>query len=32
MENNNKETAREYAHKWKNKAIYVQPPFWRNRW
>ena len=25
MEKGNKETMREYAHRWKNKALHVQP-------
>jgi hypothetical protein len=26
MENSNKKTIREYTHRWKNKAMHVQPP------
>jgi hypothetical protein len=26
MEKSNKETIREYTHRWKNKAMHVQPP------
>jgi hypothetical protein len=28
IEKNNKEIIREYAHRWKNKIMHVQPPLW----